>query len=54
LAPERIDYLAKAGTLLGHLKEEKINQLGESIAAVKTHFEVLDSFRKLRSGNGRN
>ncbi|MGH9354280.1 MAG: DUF362 domain-containing protein [Terriglobia bacterium] len=48
LLPERIDYLAKAGTLLGHLKEDKISQLGESIASVKTPFEVLDCFRHLK------
>jgi len=54
LLPERIDYLARAAFLLGHLKEERIHQLGESIASVRTPFEILDSFRRLRSGgNGR-
>jgi uncharacterized protein (DUF362 family) len=51
LAPERIDYLAKAGVLLGHLKPEKIQQLGESVASVGTHFAVLPTFRKLVAGN---
>ncbi|HUI41507.1 MAG TPA: DUF362 domain-containing protein, partial [Terriglobia bacterium] len=52
LLPERMDYLVRAGTLLGHLKEDKIRQLGESIAAVRTPFEVLDEFRELRrAGN---
>jgi uncharacterized protein (DUF362 family) len=46
-APERIDYLAKAGALLGHLKPEKILQLGESIANVRTPFAVLPAFQKL-------
>jgi uncharacterized protein (DUF362 family) len=47
LAPERIDYLAKAGALLGHLAEGKIRQLGESIESVATAFAVLPAFRKL-------
>jgi len=51
-APERIDYLAKAGALLGHLKPEKIQQLGESIASVRTPFAVLPAFQKLIARNG--
>jgi uncharacterized protein (DUF362 family) len=51
LAPERIDYLAKAGTMLGHLKVNKIRQLGESIASVRTPFAVLPAFRKLVAVN---
>jgi uncharacterized protein (DUF362 family) len=47
LAPERIDYLAKAGTLLGHLQPDKIRQLGESVASVRTPFAVLPAFQKL-------
>jgi uncharacterized protein (DUF362 family) len=49
LAPERIDYLANAGLLLGHLREAKILQLGESIASVKTPFAVLEEFERLRA-----
>ena len=49
LAPERIDYLSNAGLLLGHLKEENIRQLGESVASVKTPFAVLHEFRRLRA-----
>jgi len=49
LKPERIEYLAKAGALLGHLKENKIHQLGEKISSVRTPFAVLDSFRRLQS-----
>jgi uncharacterized protein (DUF362 family) len=53
LAPERIDYLKKAGTLLGHLAVEKIAQLGDSIASARTPFAVLDAFRGLKdSGTG--
>jgi uncharacterized protein (DUF362 family) len=53
LAPERIDYLAKAGTLLGHIKPEKIRQLGESIASVRTPFAVLPAFQKLIAADGK-
>jgi uncharacterized protein (DUF362 family) len=47
LAPERVKYLAQAGTLLGHLKLDKIQQLGENIAVVRTPFTVLDAFSGL-------
>ena len=50
LVPERIDYLAKAGVLLGHLRPEKIRQLGESVASVRTPFAVLPAFQKLVDG----
>jgi uncharacterized protein (DUF362 family) len=52
LVPERIDYLAKAGTLLGHLKVDKIRQLGETIARVRAPFAVLPTFRKLVASHG--
>jgi uncharacterized protein (DUF362 family) len=45
LVPERIKYLSRAGTLLGHTNIHKIQQLGESIASVKTPFSVLSAFR---------
>ncbi len=48
LAPGRIKYLARAGTLLGHLNDDKIQQLGESVGSVRTPFQVLESFRHLR------
>jgi uncharacterized protein (DUF362 family) len=49
LAPERIDYLAHAGLLIGHLKPEKIIQLGETISSVATPFSVLNEFKELRA-----
>jgi len=52
LLPERIEYLTQAALLLGHLKEEKIQQIGESIAEVLTPFEVLDNFKKLKGPAG--
>lgn len=53
LAPERIDYLAKAGALLGHLPPEKIRQLGESVASARTPFAVLPAFQKLVDAAGK-
>jgi uncharacterized protein (DUF362 family) len=48
LAPERINHIARAGTMLGHVQIEKISQLGESIASTTMPFAVLDAFRKLQ------
>jgi uncharacterized protein (DUF362 family) len=47
LNPGRVKYLAQAGTLLGHVEAEKIDQRGESIASVRTPFAVLHAFRHL-------
>ena len=51
LLPEKIKYLAQAGILLGHLHPDKIQQLGESVASVRTPFSVLDNFRHLVDTN---
>jgi len=48
LRPEKVKYLAAAGTLLGHLNTMKIQQLGETVASVRTPFTVLDAFQSLR------
>jgi len=48
LLPEQVKYLAGAGTLLGHVNAQKIEQLGESIASVRMPFAVLKEFHKLR------
>lgn len=37
-APERLDYLAHAGRLLGNLREEGIRQIGETVESVRTPF----------------
>jgi len=47
LVPERIKYLAHAGTLLGHVKADKIQQVGESIVSVRTPFAVLPAFQSV-------
>ncbi len=50
LVPEQVKYLSGAGTLLGHLKVDKIQQLGEPIASVRTAFAVLPAFQSLSEG----
>jgi uncharacterized protein (DUF362 family) len=53
LVPEKIKYLAGAGTLLGHLNADTIEQRGESIASVRTPFAVLKEFESLRDDGRR-
>jgi uncharacterized protein (DUF362 family) len=48
LAPERINYIARAATLLGHIQPQNIQQLGESIESTCTPFAVLDAFSHLQ------
>ena len=48
LAPERIKYLSRAATLLGHMNPAKISQIGESINNVRKPFAVLKEFDRLR------
>jgi uncharacterized protein (DUF362 family) len=48
LRPERIKYLASAGTMLGHINVDKIQQVGESVEAVKARFALLPEFNRLR------
>src|SRR5713226_1930195 len=45
LNPNRVSYLARAGTLLGHIGADRIQQRGESIASVRTPYAVLEAFR---------
>jgi len=47
LNPERVPYLSRAGSLLGHVNINKIQQLGEQIATVRTPFSVLEAFQRL-------
>jgi uncharacterized protein (DUF362 family) len=47
LMPERIKYLAAAGTMLGHINTDKIQQLGETIAALRSRFAVIKEFSAL-------
>jgi uncharacterized protein (DUF362 family) len=48
LRPEKVDHLARAATLLGHMGVDKIRQFGESIESTRTPFAVLDAFRHIR------
>jgi len=47
LRPEKVPYLASAGTLLGNLEMPKIQQLGETVEQVKTKFCVVKEFARL-------
>jgi uncharacterized protein (DUF362 family) len=47
LIPGKVKYLAQAGTLLGHVNADRIEQRGESIASVRTPFAVVEGFRYL-------
>jgi uncharacterized protein (DUF362 family) len=47
LLPEKVNYLRRAGTMLGHVQASKIQQLGEPIQSVKTQFSVLPEFQAL-------
>jgi uncharacterized protein (DUF362 family) len=44
LVPERVRYLAQAGTMLGHTNLDKIQQLGEKVEDVKVPFSVIPAF----------
>jgi uncharacterized protein (DUF362 family) len=48
LNPEKIEYLQMASEFLGNLDEKRIEQIGEVVSKVQTHFEVIDSFRHLK------
>jgi uncharacterized protein (DUF362 family) len=49
LLPEKIDYLARAATLLGHIQPDRIQQIGESLSDTRKPFSVLPAFAHLRS-----
>jgi uncharacterized protein (DUF362 family) len=49
LIPERISYLQMAGEFLGNIKEGQIEQIGEAISRVRSPFEVIDSFKHLKT-----
>ena len=47
LKPEKVKYLARAGTLLGNLEAAKIQEIGERVESVRSSFSVLEEFREL-------
>ena len=48
LLPERVKYLAAAGTMLGHVRVDRIQQLGERVEALRTKFRVIREFDSIR------
>lgn len=48
MEPWKIKYLASVEPFLGHVAEEKILQIGESIQAFQQDFNVLPSFQRLK------
>jgi uncharacterized protein (DUF362 family) len=53
LSPERVKYLAQAGTMLGHTNADKIQQLGEKIEDVRMPFSVIQAFQAIAEPNRR-
>lgn len=47
LKPEKVKYLARAGTFLGNLEVAKIQEIGERVETVKSSFSVLEEFCEL-------
>src|ERR1700692_237825 len=47
LLPEKVKYLAQAGTMLGHIHVDKIQQLGEPVASLRSKFAVVREFSAL-------
>ena len=47
LRPEGVTYLSRAGTMLGHLQADKIQQVGECVVSVRQLFQVLPAFHRL-------
>ena len=50
LMPERIKYLAAAGTMLGHLKADKIQQVGENYSVGQVEFRRGGGIRSPTTG----
>jgi uncharacterized protein (DUF362 family) len=48
LRPEGVKYLSQAGTMLGHVQVDKIQQLGETIEGTRSSFAVLPAFQSLK------
>jgi uncharacterized protein (DUF362 family) len=46
--PRRVTHLAEAGRFLGHLAEERIDQIGEPLDRLRQDFRVLPSFAALK------
>jgi uncharacterized protein (DUF362 family) len=49
LRPDRVPYLAEAGTFLGHIDQARIPMRGEALPRFVSPFEVLAAFEALRA-----
>ncbi|MEJ2548178.1 MAG: DUF362 domain-containing protein [Gemmatimonadota bacterium] len=49
IAPERVEYLARASAFLGNLAEERIDQRAEPLDRLKTDFRVIEQFAPLKT-----
>ncbi|MCL7965021.1 MAG: DUF362 domain-containing protein [marine benthic group bacterium] len=49
IAPERVDYLARAAAFLGNLREDRIDQRAEAVQGLQTDFRVIDQFASLKA-----
>jgi uncharacterized protein (DUF362 family) len=49
LDPWKVHYLAEAEAFLGNVAEERIEQIGEDLEAMRQDYAVLESFRALKS-----
>lgn len=47
--PSKVEYLTKAGDVLGVIEESRIEQRGERIAEVRTNFQLIKQFSQLRA-----
>jgi len=45
--PSKVEYLRRAAEF-GHVEQSRIEQRGEAISAVSTHYDLLPEFQKLR------
>ncbi len=48
LRPEGVKYLRQAGTMLGHVQVDKIQQVGETVESTRSSFAVLPAFQSLK------
>jgi uncharacterized protein (DUF362 family) len=48
--PERVEYLQRAADRFGITDAARIEQRGESIAAVRTNFQLIKEYKHLRLG----
>ena len=50
LEPERMAYIAEAGTFIGNMERERITQLAEDVERHAQDFAVVEGFQRLKPG----